>query len=254
MDRRHRVGLQHLGDGRAVGVDHREGQAAGPGIDQLGEPAPGPLRPLSPRRRLPARAHARLLSGGDVLPHRLGIHPQARRHHRLRPAGVPVLQDLNDIDHFEASPCQVSVLAVSGDMRGVTAARSPTGGPSSPPGTREFRERPAREIPERLDPRLGKYLNADKRRAARRSWRSPRRQPLPARSARAGPDGAPLSACVRHPPSAHDRRRSARSRTGSDETPHLPMVRPPTTCPLPDLRLHVCSSAEDHLALNQALR
>ncbi len=91
MDRGRGVGLQHRPDRLPVDLDRRERQAPGPGVDQLGEPAAHQLRPLRAAQRRAARGDPRRLRLGHILADRLGIHPQTVRHHRLRPARMPVL-------------------------------------------------------------------------------------------------------------------------------------------------------------------
>ena len=109
VDRRHpHPGLQLLHDVIAVPADRRPRHLPQPGISQLREPAPHQPRPLLLALRRPARDDARRLSRGDVLPQRLTVHPQALSHLALRPARMPVHQDLGHVDHVERSPCHRS--------------------------------------------------------------------------------------------------------------------------------------------------
>jgi hypothetical protein len=98
------VGLEHRLDQRAVGRDQGMGEAAGPGVDQLREPAADECRPLHPRQRWPTGRHPGRLRRSHVLAHGLRVKPQALRDDQLGPARVPVLEHLHDIDHVERSP------------------------------------------------------------------------------------------------------------------------------------------------------
>ncbi len=115
MHRRRRVRLEHLLDAVVVGMDDRPGRAAVTGVDQLGEPALRQLRPLRTGQRWPARRQPGRHSRRHVLADRAPVHTQAGGHHRLLPAGMPVLQDLNDVDHFERSPCHQGLSHHRGD-------------------------------------------------------------------------------------------------------------------------------------------
>ena len=97
-------GLQLGGDELVVLPDRRPGHLPQPGISQLREPAPHQLRPLQLALGRPARPDTRRLRRGEVLPQRLAVHPQALGHLVLRPARMPVHQDLGHIDHVERSP------------------------------------------------------------------------------------------------------------------------------------------------------
>ena len=59
----------------------------------------------APPRYSPAPRAVPRLSRGDVLSPRLAVHPQALSHLVLRPARMPVHQDLGNVDHVKRSPC-----------------------------------------------------------------------------------------------------------------------------------------------------
>ena len=102
---RGRVGLQHLFDLGAVGVDGGVGEAALAGVDQLGEPPVGELGPALHRQLLAAGHKALGLRLGRVLGDGAPVDPEAPGHLGLLPPGVPVHEDLDDVDHCETSPC-----------------------------------------------------------------------------------------------------------------------------------------------------
>ena len=105
MDRRHpHAGLQLGGDVVVMHRDRRPGHLPQPGVSELREPGPHKLRPLLLTLRRPARGDARSFSRGDVLPQRLTVHAQAAGQLVLRPARMPVHQDLGDVDHLERPP------------------------------------------------------------------------------------------------------------------------------------------------------
>src|SRR5262249_11491925 len=80
----------------------------------LREPLPGQRPPLLLGYRRAAPRHPRRLRRGHVPADGLGVHPQAARDLDLRPARVPVLQDLCDIDHGGRPPCHLGPPSVSG--------------------------------------------------------------------------------------------------------------------------------------------
>jgi len=105
MDRRHRhPGRQLLHDVIPVRLDRRPRHLPQPGISQLREPLAGQLRPPLLAHRRPARRHPGGLRRGHVLADRVPRQAQARRHLVLRPARMPVREDLADIDHVERPP------------------------------------------------------------------------------------------------------------------------------------------------------
>ncbi len=72
---------------------------------QLGEPLLRQRHPRFGRHRRAPRDEPGRLRRPDVLPDRLAVDPQALRHQQLRPTRVPVLQDLDNVDHGKRSPC-----------------------------------------------------------------------------------------------------------------------------------------------------
>jgi hypothetical protein len=99
------AGLEHLGDLGAVGVDGGVGEAALAGVDQLREPPVSELGPALHRQLLAAGHIALRLRLGGVLGDGAPVHSEAPGHLGLLPAGVPVHEDLDDVDHCETSPC-----------------------------------------------------------------------------------------------------------------------------------------------------
>jgi hypothetical protein len=81
------------------------GEAAGPGVDQLGKPPAHERRPLVPREGLSSGGESLGLGLGRVLADRASVHLEGSGHLGLGPAGVPVQQDLDDVDHRERPPC-----------------------------------------------------------------------------------------------------------------------------------------------------
>jgi hypothetical protein len=92
-------------DDAPVGVDPLVGEAALAGIDELGEPAVDELRPPLGGERLAAGQIALGLGFRDVLRDSAPVHPEASGDLGLLPSCVPVREDLDDVDHGEASPC-----------------------------------------------------------------------------------------------------------------------------------------------------
>ena len=124
-DRRHPHPRRQLrGDVVVVHGDRRPGHLPQPGISQLREPAPHQLRPLLLALRRAARDDTRGLGRRDVLPQRLAVHPQALGHLVLRPARMPVHQDLGNVDHVERPP-RHRPPAVVADGRKVAPSRWP---------------------------------------------------------------------------------------------------------------------------------
>ena len=109
-----RVGLEHRFDPLVVLVDGGVGEAAGPGVDQLGEPPPDECAPLGLGQRRATGDDPGLLGLGHVLPDGLGVRAQAGGHHHFRAAGVPVHQQLDDVLHVKTSPCQQRLALLGG--------------------------------------------------------------------------------------------------------------------------------------------
>ena len=107
VDHRHRHHGQQPGDPVMMNCDLPPGHLPYPGPGQLREPLPGQRPPLLlAHRRAPWR-HPGRLRRGHVPADGLRIDPQAAGHLDLRPARIPVLQDLRDIDHGERPPCHL---------------------------------------------------------------------------------------------------------------------------------------------------
>ena len=105
MNRGHRhPGRQLLHDVIPVRGDHRPRHLPQPGVGQLREPHPRQLRPPLLAHRRAARNQTRSLRRRDVLAHRVPRQPQAPGDLILRPARMPVHEDLADIDHVERPP------------------------------------------------------------------------------------------------------------------------------------------------------
>ncbi len=97
-------GLQLRDDVIAVLRDRRPGHLPQPGIGQLREPFARQPRPLLLAHHRPARHHPGRLRRRQVLAHRVPRQPQAAGDLVLRPARMPVREDLADIDHVERPP------------------------------------------------------------------------------------------------------------------------------------------------------
>ena len=142
MHRRRRVRRQHLLDAVVVGMDDRPGRAAVTGVDQLGEPALRQLSPLGPGQRWPTRRQPGRHRRSHVLADRAPVHTQAGGHHRLPPAGMPVLQNLNDVSHFERSPCHQGLSHHWGDEEALQVQGARRVDPHTPSQGAGNRERP----------------------------------------------------------------------------------------------------------------
>jgi hypothetical protein len=107
MDRRDRHPRPQLdGDVVAVWLDARPGHLPQPVIGQLREPLGRQPPPILLVHRRPTRRHPGRDRRGGVLAQGLAIHAQAGRQLVLRPARIPVGQDLDHIDHVEGPPRQ----------------------------------------------------------------------------------------------------------------------------------------------------
>ena len=148
VDHRHRHHAHQRGDPVMVHRDLPPGHLPDPGAGDLREPLPGQRPPLLLSHRRAARRHPGRLRRGHVPADGLSIHPQAARDLDLRPARVPVLQDLRDIDHRERPPCHLGPPSRSG-RRTHSARRTRNGTPPRPPAPRENADRGGRELPDR---------------------------------------------------------------------------------------------------------
>jgi hypothetical protein len=125
MNRRHRhPGLQLLTDELVMLADRRPGHLPQPGIGQLREPPTHQLGRFLRRPGRAARRDACCLCRSDVLTQRLAVHAQARGHLVLRPARMPVHQNLGHVDHVETPPRHQPPVLVP-DGRKVAASRWP---------------------------------------------------------------------------------------------------------------------------------
>jgi hypothetical protein len=98
-------GPQQLDDVVAVLVEVRPGHLPQPGIGQMRKPLLNQRFPVRlTHRRRPAGHEPRRDRRLDVTPDRSASHPQRARDVVLRPARVPVRQDLGYIDHVEGPP------------------------------------------------------------------------------------------------------------------------------------------------------
>ena len=91
--------------------DLRPGALAERRVDELGEPPLDEACPLLCPERRAAGEHAGRDGRGGVLADRLRVDPERRAELADAAAGVPVLQQLHDVDHSDRSPCHVPLLA-----------------------------------------------------------------------------------------------------------------------------------------------
>ncbi len=101
----HRHHAEPLLDLGPVSLDLRPGDLAQSSVHDVGEPPGHQLRPLLLAQRRAAGGQPRLDRLGRVLAHRLGVHRQRRAHLADAPAGVPVPEDLHNVNHPDRSPC-----------------------------------------------------------------------------------------------------------------------------------------------------
>jgi hypothetical protein len=107
MDRRRaHPHLELGGDVVPMALDHRPAGLPQPGVDQLREPVDHQRAPVRLTHWWATRLHPGRPSRAGVLAQRLTVHAQAARELVLRPARIPVGQDLHDVDHFEGPPRQ----------------------------------------------------------------------------------------------------------------------------------------------------
>ena len=105
IDRGHRhPGRQLRHDVIPVHLDRRPRHLPQPCVRQLREPLPRQLSPPLLAHRRPARHHPRRLGRSHVLTDRVPRQPQAPGHLVLRPARMPVRENLADINHVERPP------------------------------------------------------------------------------------------------------------------------------------------------------
>ena len=105
VDRGHRHPGRQLGDDVIpVLLDRRPRHLPQPRVRQLREPRPRQPGPLLLRHCRAARRHARGFRRRQVLADSVPRQPQAGRDLVLRPARMPVREDLADIDHVERPP------------------------------------------------------------------------------------------------------------------------------------------------------
>ena len=102
--RRGHPGLEPAGDVVAVRLDPRPGHLPQPAVGQLREPARHQRAPVGLAHRRPTRRDPGRDGRAGVLAQRLTVHTQAGRQLVLRPARVPMDQNLHNIDHFEGPP------------------------------------------------------------------------------------------------------------------------------------------------------
>ena len=131
VDHRHRHHAHQGGDPVMMHRDLAPRHLPDPGASDLREPLAGQRPPLLGRDRRAARHHPGRLRRRHVPADGLGIHPQAPRHLHLRPARVPVLQDLRHIDHRERPPRHLGPPSRSG-RKTHSAQRTRNGTPPGP--------------------------------------------------------------------------------------------------------------------------
>jgi hypothetical protein len=107
VDHRHRHHPHQGLDPLPVDLDLTPRRLTQPGINQRREPLPHPLAPLLLAQRWTARDQPGRHRRRHILGHRGPINAQAGSHLLLRPARIPVLQDLHNIDHAECPPSHV---------------------------------------------------------------------------------------------------------------------------------------------------
>jgi hypothetical protein len=152
---------QLRGDVIAVRADLSPGHLPQPRVGQLREPLLHQASPLRLGHRRPARRHPRRQRRRQVLADRLAVHAQRLRQLVLRPARMPVDQDLRYIDHVKRSPRHRLPLALAGRKGRFQWSRpDPARHAHHPP--EELTERRAEELRERHTASQGKSLSADR--------------------------------------------------------------------------------------------
>ena len=104
------VGGEPRRDGVVVAIAGSEARRGQLRDHELREPGPGQSRPGFAGHGRAAGDKPGGLGGGDVLADSFRVKAQALGDKDLGPAGVPVLEDLDDVDHDERSPCQIGLL------------------------------------------------------------------------------------------------------------------------------------------------
>lgn len=79
------------------------------------------------------RGQARRARPGTCLGTVFGFTPRAGRDHRLGPTSVPVLKNLNYVDHLELPPWHLGTSLTRGSARGVYASKESGAGASLVP-------------------------------------------------------------------------------------------------------------------------
>jgi len=128
-DHRHRHHAQQLADPVMMTRDLRPRPLPRRDAGQLGEPLPRHHPPPLRADRRAARRQPRRLRSGHVLADRLDIHAKTAGHLHLRPARVPVLQNLRHVDHRERPPRHLA-LRPSADEEQPQLRRTRRGTPS----------------------------------------------------------------------------------------------------------------------------
>ncbi len=147
VDHRHRHHPHQGLDPLPMNLDLTPRRLTQPGIHQRREPLPHPLAPLLLAQRRAARDQPGRHRRSGVLGHRRPVHAQAGRHLLLRPARIPVLQDLDHVDHAERPPsqCLPPSQATETSVRGPRAELADRGGAELPdrnaPHPAGFRDR-----------------------------------------------------------------------------------------------------------------
>ena len=120
----HRVRGQHRLDQRPVHVDRRVRERPRFRVNEFRVPPLHQRQPLRPRQPWATRRDPRRDRRGDIPGDRATIHPHRRCHHRVRAASMPMLQNFDDVDHVERSPCHKFSLAPI-DASGTTPKAEP---------------------------------------------------------------------------------------------------------------------------------
>ncbi len=147
VHRRGLVRLQHVANALLVRINHAMGQAASPRIGQLREPVPDQGSPLVSRQRRATGGQPGTLGRCHVLADGLSVRPEALRHDRDGPSGMPVDEDLHDVDHVKRSPCHVLLVRLGGRTKRLVGQGARWGDPHP-------------EVGNYVNVEMGNYLNA----------------------------------------------------------------------------------------------